>query len=208
MISATPLCRVRWGIAEHPLAGETRSGDVALVVEQQQGCLLAVADGLGHGSEAADAAEAAMKALRRAAQPPVLQLLHDCHEALRGTRGAVMSLAWIDYGAAQLTWTGVGNVNGVLLRAHESGEGAREYLLCRGGTVGLHLPPPHASITTIAPGDTLVLFTDGLDHAAVLAFNDLLSPPDRAAAALLRTCERGNDDALVLVARYVLEAGP
>lgn len=208
MKPAAPLCRVQWGIAEHPLAGETRSGDVALVVEQEQGCLLAVADGLGHGSEAADAAEAAMKAVRRAAHHSVLQLLRDCHEALRNTRGAVMSLAWIDYGEAQVTWSGVGNVNGVLLRARGGGEGAREYLLCRGGTLGLQLPPPYAAITTIAPGDTLVLCTDGLDPAAVTGFNDLISPPDRAAAALLQYCGRSNDDALVLVARYTLETGP
>ncbi|TAN21971.1 MAG: stage II sporulation protein E (SpoIIE) [Acidobacteria bacterium] len=207
MKPAAPICRVRWGIAEHPLAGETRSGDAALVVEQEQGCLLAVADGLGHGAEAAEAAEAGMKALRHAAQHSVLQLLRDCHEALRGTRGAVMSLAWIDYREAQLTWAGVGNVNGMLLRARETGEGAHEYLLCRGGTLGLQLPPPYAAITTVAPGDTLVLFTDGLDQAAVSGFNDLISPPDRAAATLLRTCERGKDDALVLVARYALETG-
>lgn len=205
MKPAAPRCRVSWGIAEHPLAGETRSGDAALVLEQEQGCLLAVADGLGHGGEAADAAEAAMKALRGATQYSVLQLLRDCHEALRGTRGAVMSLAWIDYGEAQLTWAGIGNVNGVLLRARESGEGAREYLLCRGGTLGLQLPPPYAAITTVAPGDTLVLFTDGLDQSAVSRFNDLLSPPDRAAATLLRTCAGGKDDALVLVARCAPE---
>ncbi|MGH9414088.1 MAG: SpoIIE family protein phosphatase [Terriglobales bacterium] len=195
--------RCDWGLAERPLAGQSRSGDAALVIEFAHGCLLAVADGLGHGAEAAAAAGLAMDTLRRNPAASVLQSLSNCHEALRSTRGAVMSLARVNYGDRSLTWAGFGNVGGMLLRAGQSGEGAREYLLCRSGTLGVQLlPPPYAAITTIAAGDTLVFFTDGLEPAAVAAFTDLVSPPDRAAGALLRSAERGNDDALVLVARF------
>ncbi|MGH9467276.1 MAG: SpoIIE family protein phosphatase [Terriglobales bacterium] len=189
-------------VARLPIPGESVCGDAALVQELAGGCLIAAADGLGHGAEAARAAERAVGALRAAGHGKAIQLLQACHTELRSTRGAVMSLAWIQYADDTLTWLGVGNVGGLLLRAGTTGEGATEHLLCRGGTVGVSLPPPYAAMTTIAPGDTLLLFTDGLDAKRIMQFSDLLMPPERAAATLLRTCRRADDDALVLVARY------
>ena len=47
------------GEAGAPLAGETRSGDLAVFAPFDGGALVAVIDGLGHGPAAADAAEAA-----------------------------------------------------------------------------------------------------------------------------------------------------
>lgn len=196
------LSRLEWAVAKRPKEGEEGIGDAALVRETEDGCLLAVMDALGHGADAAQVAEQGVASLERGFRRTVLELLKDCHEALRMTRGVVLSLAGIHYADNTLTWLGVGNVNGVLLRAGMSGEGAREYLLCRGGTVGVQLPPPYAAITTIAPGDMLLLYTDGVDPDRVARFQDLLMPAERAAGLLLREGARGHDDALVLAARY------
>ncbi|MGH9488623.1 MAG: SpoIIE family protein phosphatase [Terriglobales bacterium] len=200
--------RIHWAFSHQPKEGETISGDAALVREMEGGCLLAVADGLGHGAEAALAAEKTMQVLRSAEHAKFIPLLRACHAALQLTRGAVLSLAWINYSDDTLTWQGVGNVSGMLLRAGISGESAREHLLCRGGTVGVSLPPPYAAITSLAPRDTLLLFTDGLDEHQVFQFSDTLMVPERAAAVLMRDCRRPNDDALVLVARYELGLQP
>ncbi len=195
-----------WAVAQQPKSGETSSGDAALVLEMPQGCLLAVTDALGHGEEAELVASRANEALRRRAPGTVLQLLDSCNEALRMTRGAAMSLAWVHYGDNTLTWLGVGNVNGILLRAGAAGEGSREYLLCRAGIVGVQIPPPYAAMTSIAPDDVLLLYTDGIDPNRIARFSDRLMPPDRAAPLLLRECAVSHDDALVLVARYAGQA--
>ena len=82
-----------------------------------------------------------------------------CHERLRDTRGVVLSLGLFATGS--LTWLGVGNVDGVLVR---SGSGAPEQLLVRSGVVGRRLPSLELSRLTVARGDTLILATDGIDQ--------------------------------------------
>lgn len=191
-----------WSVAQQSKAGETSSGDAALVLELPQGCLLAVIDALGHGEEAAKVAASAIAALRGDPPGTVIELLEKCHEALRRTRGVAMSLAWIQYDDSTLTWLGIGNVNGILLRAGAAGSVVREHLLCRGGTVGAELPPLRAAMTSLAPEDTLLFYTDGVEPDRILGFSDVLMPPDRAAPMLLRECAGNRDDALVLVARY------
>ena len=57
--------------AGEPLAGEDRSGDLAVWVPYEGGALVAVIDGLGHGGPAADASEAAAEQFHRyAGEPP------------------------------------------------------------------------------------------------------------------------------------------
>ena len=86
------------------------------------GALACVIDGLGHGPEAADAAELCARRGARARRGRRAQeLLQACHEALLETRGVVMTVAWFDLERSQLSWAGVGNVDARLVR---SGPGA------------------------------------------------------------------------------------
>ena len=48
---------IEWGVASRALPGETRSGDLHVVESFAGGALVAAVDGLGHGEEAADAAD-------------------------------------------------------------------------------------------------------------------------------------------------------
>src|SRR5207245_2030712 len=84
---------LEWGVATLTLAGQLESGDLHLVREVGGGVLVAVVDGLGHGEEAAAAARLAVTTLDQFAPEPIASLVQRCHEALRGTRGAVMSVA-------------------------------------------------------------------------------------------------------------------
>src|SRR3989449_4254272 len=84
---------IEWGVASLALPGEAESGDRHLVTPVGTGVLVAVVDGLGHGAEAASAAKAAVAALERHATESPAPLLERCHRALKGTRGAVMSVA-------------------------------------------------------------------------------------------------------------------
>jgi len=153
---------IDWGVATLTLPGERESGDLHLVKPVRAGVLVSVVDGLGHGAAAAAAARAAVAALNRHAQESVLPLLQRCHQALAGTRGAVVSVALFDRADGSMTWLGVGNVEGVLLYADAGGRRGRERLVTRGGIVGSELPPLRAEVLAVAPGDTLVLATDGI----------------------------------------------
>jgi len=196
---------LEWGVAELILPGQAESGDRYLVTPTPDGWLVAVVDGLGHGAEAAEAAKAAVRSLERHGQAPIISLIKACHQSLAGTRGVVMSIAAFDARAETMTWVGVGNVEGVLLRAQATVSPRRESLLLRGGVVGGNLPALGARSIPVMRGDTLILATDGVrsDFASEhLAHDD---PPQQLADRILARWGTKTDDALVLVARY---AGP
>src|SRR3954449_7476897 len=109
---------LEWAVATRALAGQGESGDAGLVVSLTGGALVAVIDGLGHGSAAATAARAAVRVLSAVAHGSTVDLARRCHAALQGTRGAVMTLACLDAARGTLEWLGIGDVEGVLVRAY------------------------------------------------------------------------------------------
>ncbi len=191
-----------WGLAARAIAGETASGDGHVLVAFADGFLAAVVDGLGHGPQAATAASRAMASLRNHAGETVTELMHRCHEDLRHTRGAVLSLASFSTDRGVMTWLGVGNVEGVLFRVVPTDEGPRESLLLRGGVVGYRLPPLREAILPISVGDTLVLATDGISSRFCDRSPLGLHPQDYADEVMSRW-GKDSDDALVLAVRYL-----
>jgi serine phosphatase RsbU (regulator of sigma subunit) len=136
------------------------------------------------------------------AADPVIKLVQRCHEALRATRGVTMSIASFNVSKGLLTWLGVGNVEGVLLRQTAAPVGTEESLLLRAGVVGLQLPSLGVDVIPVSEGDTLIFATDGIhsSFARGLARSQL---PWKAAENILARYGKTTDDALVLVARYL-----
>lgn len=192
---------IQWGVATQTKPGEADSGDLEIVESFPGGVLVGAVDGLGHGREAAEVAHLAASTLAAHAGEPVASLVRRCHNTLLETRGVVMSLASFDSGASTLTWIGVGNVTAVLLGGGPPRHSRRESLLLRGGVVGFQLPPLSEDALAIAPGDTLLLATDGVrpDFTEGLG----LGPPADLAERILARHLKGSDDALVLVARFM-----
>jgi phosphoserine phosphatase RsbX len=191
-----------WGVASRALPGEAESGDHHLVKLFPSGALAAVVDGLGHGDEAASAAKAALKVLESCAQDTAISLLKRCHESIRTTRGAVMSLATFNAIEGTMTWLGVGNVEGLLIRSDAEVRPRYESLLLRRGVVGSRLPPLYATILPVMRGDTLVFVTDGIRSGFERGLT-LTEPPQQMAKGILARHILGTDDALVLVVRYM-----
>jgi serine phosphatase RsbU (regulator of sigma subunit) len=197
---------LEWGVATLALPGQSESGDRHVVRDFPGGALVAVVDGLGHGEEAAAAAQAAASTLEDHAREPLSALVNRCHERLRGTRGAVMSLAAFDRKKATLSWVGIGNVEGVLLRDDPRAVPQRESLLLRGGVVGHQVPSLHVSNMPVARGDLLIFATDGV-HGGLDRRPARGETPQQVADRILRQHGKGLDDALVVAARYLGEGG-
>lgn len=196
----------RWveiGVAGRALPGQAASGDREVVRAFAGGVLLAAVDGLGHGAEAAEAADRACATLERYAGESVIALLQRCHADIVGTRGVAMSLASLDVRDGTLTWLGVGNVEGVLWQRDGSGRLVRSGLVTRGGVVGAQLPPLRAEVLIVTRGDVLLFATDGIrrEFAENLA---LEYAPQRLAERILSQYGRDTDDALVLAVRFVM----
>jgi len=130
----------------------------------------------------------------------VLDLMRRCHEGLRGSRGVVLSVASFDQRVDSVTWTGVGNVEGRLLRARGYPK-ADEAIAARGGVVGYQIPSLRAATLSVSRGDLLIFATDGI-KSGFSSNIDREATPETIANAIFARYARGSDDALVLVARY------
>jgi hypothetical protein len=141
-----------------------------------------------------------MEALRAHPHDSVIGHMRRCHQALTGTRGAVMSIASFNLVEHTMSWMSVGNVQGMLLRADPDVVPRHEAVLSRRGVVGLQLPMLQASVTTLNPGDLVLFATDGVGPG--FAEHVVPGRPQTLAERLLHTCNKGTDDALVLVGAF------
>lgn len=196
------LALLEYGVASVTPPDREESGDRHLVKTIQDGALLAVIDGSGHGKDAAAAARLAVETLETYANEDVVSLLQRCHERLRITRGAAMSIGAINAAQDTITWAGVGNIEGTILRVGSSGRGIPDRLLLRPGIVGYRLPRLQALTLPLAPGDLIILATDGIRPD----FEHRIMPeehPRTIANMISSGSSNRNDDRLVLVARYL-----
>jgi phosphoserine phosphatase RsbX len=194
---------VEWGWAGRPL--DVISGDLHVVVPFPGGALVGLLDGLGHGHEAAEASMTAASLLEAHASDAVLTLVQRCHEGLRKTRGAVMSLASFSVRPPIMTWISVGNVAGSVLRKLPTLGHANQSLMTQAGVVGFQLPSLRAEALSVSPGDMLILATDGIRSGFSEGLLTDHSPQEIAESIVVRFA-KDSDDAHVVVARYMGEA--
>ena len=190
-----------WGAVcvAHP--GEEVCGDDWHAQADESGLTLMVADGLGHGPHAADAAAQAVKLFRKHGDAGLPDILEAMHAGLRATRGAAVGIARLDMPARKVSFAGVGNIAGTIV----AGDGQARRMLSHNGTLG-HAARRFQAIDY--PVDdpvtaTIVLHSDGVSGS----WNPAQYPglfavhPGLIAAVLYRDAARGRDDATVLVAR-------
>ena len=195
MIDHTVVARTR--------LGEKVSGDSYAVVPSKDGVLIAVVDALGHGVEASHIAETVIRTVRAQADDEwIASIMWACHEALIGTRGAVLALAFFNGKHNTLTWMGVGNVHGILLRAGGGQTPKTRHMVQRSGVVGDRVPGLTAEVLHVAPRDCMVFATDGVAPS----FDESVcadEAPQTIAHKIMDNYSVRGDDALTLVARYL-----
>jgi anti-sigma regulatory factor (Ser/Thr protein kinase) len=187
------------GVVCLPLAPEPVPGDSwALALGATEGTVL-VADGLGHGPSAAQAADAACALLEEMPVAIPDELLDEAHHRLRATRGAAVGAVRLDAHRETLTFAGVGNI-----AAHVQAHGERRQLVSHNGIVGSNMRKIQSFELPWHEGDLLIMHSDGLASRWDLdAYPGLLScHPALIAGVLYRDHTRKRDDVTVLVLRY------
>jgi phosphoserine phosphatase RsbX len=190
--------RERIGQALRPMPGETLCGDQLGWWTRPDRWRLALADGLGHGAEAHVAAAAAMRQLATDEAMRLAELFARCDQALIDTRGVALSVIDILPTESVIVQAAVGNIRTLLIQATGTKRlgGAR-------GIVGAGFDGLRPERLPIAPGDWLLLFSDGLPENAGLAeaLRDVW-PSDVLAARLLADWAGDHDDAGLLLYRH------
>ena len=188
------------GVAGLALQGEVNSGDLAVFAPYDRGGLAAVIDGLGHGDDAAAASAIAERVILEHASASPAELLRLCHLELRKSRGVVLTAAWFDLEAMELSWAGVGNVEARLVRGAATYGDRHDSALVLGGVVGYNLPPVRPARTDLRPGDAVAFATDGIEADYSGSLTPGL-PAQRLAERILSRHGRTTDDALAAVVR-------
>lgn len=188
---------VNWGAVCVPKPGEEVCGDSWVAIDGAAGTTLMVADGLGHGPNAAAAAAEAMRLFRQHHAQPLAQILELLHAGLRATRGAAISLARIDASRSKVSFGGVGNVAGLIVTGEET-----RRMISLNGTAG-HIASRIQTFDYPYARGVLLMFSDGLGSKWKLrAYPGLMRlHPSLIAAVLYRDYTRGRDDVTVLAAR-------
>jgi anti-sigma regulatory factor (Ser/Thr protein kinase) len=188
----------RIGAVSVPKLGEDVCGDSWSVSVGPGETTLMVADGLGHGPDAAEAAVEAVRLFHRfnGHRPPVL--LDYIHGGLRATRGAAVSIARFEPASGKVIYAGIGNIAGVI-----AVNGELRRMVSMPGTAGHNARKIQAFEYPFKAG-LLVLHSDGLASSWTLdRYHDLAAHhPTLIAAVLYRDLTRHRDDATVLVAKW------
>lgn len=183
-----------------PYPGEATPGDAWSCVEIAGGVTrVTVADGLGHGLLAAEAARQAIVTVRDSPTEAGPDLMTGVHLALRPTRGAAVAIADVDRAKGVVRYTGLGNIAGVII----DGDGVMRRLVSHSGTAGHAVGRITEFSYPWTPESTLIMHSDGLGtHWDLDRYPGLISRhPSLIAAVLYRDFRRQRDDVTVVVAQ-------
>ena len=185
------------GVVRVPKRGEVACGDDwSFIVDEHARGVLVMADGLGHGPAAAEAASRAVAiGTERAAEQPAM-IVSSIHAGLRSTRGAAVAVAELT--ATSVRYSGLGNISASII----SPSGSRS-LVSHNGIAGHEMRKIQEFGYEWSPDSLLVVHSDGLSARWDLAkYPGLVSRhPSVVAGVLYRDFTRGRDDALVVVVR-------
>ena len=185
-----------FGISHHSMHEGEPNGDTWRLVYENQQITALMIDGLGHGEDAARAAQAGAV---RFAEDPFAELtvqMQSMHQSMMGTRGGAVAIAHYDGVRDHVRYTGIGNIGGSLIAAETS-----RGLTSHPGIVGVQFRSTHIVDHPNAGGQLLIMYSDGLQSRWRLNLYPGLRRrhPALIATLLHRDFCRGRDDVTVLV---------
>ena len=186
------------GAVSLAVSGETQCGDAWSVHLSPQRSIYIVADGLGHGPSAAEAAQEAIRVFHEAPHLSPVRILTDAHLALAKTRGAAVAIAEVLHDKAVVNYAGVGNIAGAIYDG-----GKTRSMVSMNGTLGHSIGRIQDFSYPWQKSSSLIMHSDGLatrwsmDQYPGLAARH----PALLAGILYRDFCRKRDDVTILISR-------
>lgn len=195
------------GVVNRPAPRETQSGDTWRWAQRDGHAALLLVDGLGHGPEAAKAADAAAEAFQAAAFSPLAQLYEGVNVRMRGTRGGAVAVAHLLSKQQTVRYAGIGNIGGHLRSVAPGEKKNGQGLVSHNGIVGVQMPRVREFEHPCPRNGLLIMYSDGLQSRWNLDNYPGLGQrhPAVIAGVLYRDFTRGRDDVTVAVVRFRLE---
>jgi anti-sigma regulatory factor (Ser/Thr protein kinase) len=202
-VAAKPIVRASLGMCVRPLPGERSAGDACAAIDWSRGVVAAIVDGLGHGPNAAVAADAFIASVREAPELPLDEMFARAHRALVKTRGAVAAVARFDEIDGRVELAGLGNI---ALTFARSAERRGDHPVVVPGVLGSAYRSVRPHALPFASGDILVMCTDGVRSRFDFTSVRQLDVRD-GAEAIVRAHAKSTDDACCVFVRGVADGG-
>lgn len=198
IVDGAASSRLAVGVVNRPKVGEQLCGDAWASKQVGNEFWVVVADGLGHGPDAHQAALEAVRMFRQTSgHRSTTDALETMHGALRKTRGAAVAVAQIDLAAGELRFAGVGNIACTVL-----GATTWKSMMSHNGILGHEVRRIQEFSNPWTPGSKLVMNSDGLSTWSLDRYPGLFARhPSLMAAVLYRDHWRKRDDVTVFVAQ-------
>ena len=189
---------IEYGIVCLPMPGQEVSGDGWRVESLGAKYTCTLADGLGHGPDAAIAAQAALAIAHEYRDKAPAEIVERAHGALRSTRGAALAVGEIDPALKLVRFCGVGNIAATIIN-----KAGIRHLVSYNGIVGQEARKITEFTYPWSPDSLLIMHSDGLStHWDLRNYPALMQRhPAIIAGVLYRDFSRERDDTTVLAAR-------
>ena len=181
-----------------PHPQEEVCGDVWEYLECPGRSLIFLADGLGHGPAASDAAREARRTFRENPLLAPADIIVKAHSALHATRGAAVAIAVLEHADSVVHYCGVGNISAAILSQQ-----SRRGMISHSGIVGHQVRKTQEFTYPFVKDALLVMHSDGLGSRWSLEPYPGIQSRHQGliAGVLYRDYRRGGDDVTVLVAQ-------
>lgn len=191
-----PMVKLRYGAVTTPAPGERVCGDQWRAMANDHRLSIVVADGLGHGPLAYEAADLACSKLELDSGSSPAAMIQSMHQALGRTRGAAVAIATVDVGRRNVRYAAVGNI-----AANISTRGQSRGLVTHNGIVGKQMRTVQEFEYEWPAKGLLIMHSDGLQSRwSFDRYPGLMAKhPSLIAATLARDFSRGRDDLSVIV---------
>jgi anti-sigma regulatory factor (Ser/Thr protein kinase) len=192
--------RLEIGAVRVNAPGEQVCGDEWSAHLRDERLVVMLADGLGHGLAAHDAARAACTTFERVHERTPAEIVEEVHIALKGTRGAAVTVLAADLERGIARSCGLGNIAGTILLP---GGDRRHSLVSLSGTAGHVMPRVQEFQYSFPAGSALVMHSDGMSSQWQLdPYPGLRTKhPTLIAGVLFRDFGRQRDDTTVVVVK-------
>ncbi|WP_304244063.1 SpoIIE family protein phosphatase, partial [Gracilinema caldarium] len=186
-----------------PIPNEELSGDCWTIEPLGNRYRVFLADGLGHGKAASDAAITAVTLFRKNKTMRLEDLVYLIHQGLMSTRGVVLSILEIDQDRGKLLHIGVGNISTRIINSE-----TQKTLLSSNGTVGVNIYKTYINEIDINKESIIIIHSDGINehwnqkeifrlwnhHPAVISgwlYHQYGRPRDDASCVVIKIHDRG-----------------
>lgn len=181
--------------------GERVCGDGYHIKYTRKGFQIFVGDGLGHGANAHEAVEQAVRAFKQCAENDPVAVLRYVHEHVKKSRGLVATIATVDFEAQSWNICGIGNINTRIYNGLDN----KTYTPYN-GIIGHNIPRTiNSTVVPYQKHQIIIMHSDGLRTRWNLSeLNSIIKQsPAIIASALYKDNVRGTDDATVLVGKII-----